>query len=62
MTGRADTTVKRPNPYFGAANSLAVPVRGRGRETLPGSIDRDRTPFGEREFCHPLWPFRRRRD
>jgi hypothetical protein len=60
MTGRADTTVKRSNPYFGAANSLAAPVRGR--ETLLGSIERDRTPLGEREFCHPLWPFRRRRD
>jgi hypothetical protein len=27
MTGSADTTVKRSNPYFGAANSLAAPRR-----------------------------------
>jgi hypothetical protein len=60
MTRRADTTVERSNPYFGAANSLAAPVRDR--ETLLGSIERDRTPLDERYFCHPLWPFRRRRD
>jgi hypothetical protein len=29
MTGKSDTTFKRSNPYFGAANSLAAPVRGR---------------------------------
>ena len=38
----------------------AAPVRGR--ETLLVGIDRDRTPLGERGFCHPLWPFRRQRD
>jgi hypothetical protein len=33
MTGRAGTTVKRSNPYFGAANSLAAPVHGRERSS-----------------------------